>query len=63
MLWLSGGYLRIIGANSLAQLNWLSIQLFRILQVFSPCKLVFGQELHLPIDIMVGTAGQCMPAA
>ena len=31
VLWLSGGSLRIVGANSLAQLNWLSIWLFRIL--------------------------------
>ena len=31
VFWLRMGYLRIIGVNSLAQLNWLSIQLFRIL--------------------------------
>ena len=36
VLYLSGGYLRLVGANSLAQSNWLSIQLFRILQVFCP---------------------------
>ena len=36
VLYLSGVYLRIVGANSLAQLDWLSIQLFRILQVFYP---------------------------
>ena len=36
MLWLSIGSLRIDGANSLAQLNCLSIPLFRMLQVFHP---------------------------
>ena len=36
VFWLSMGSLRNDGVNSLAQLNWLSIQLFRILQVFHP---------------------------
>ena len=34
MFCLSRGSLRIVGVNSLAPSNWLSIQLFRILQVF-----------------------------
>ena len=27
-----------------------------------PCKLFFGQELHLPIDVMVGTIGNVLAA-
>ena len=36
VFWLSGGSLRIDGANSFIQLNWILIQLFTILQVFHP---------------------------
>ena len=36
MFWLSVGSLRNNGVNSLTKLNWLSIQLSRILQVFHP---------------------------
>ena len=49
VLWLSGGSLRINGANSLAQLNWLSIQLFRILQVFHPVNWFLARSCVYPL--------------
>ena len=48
VLWLRRGYLRIIGANFLAQLNWLSIQLFRILQVFHPVNWFLARSCIYP---------------
>ena len=49
VLWLSGGSLRIIGMNSLAQSNWLSIQLFRILQLFHPVNWFLAKSCILTL--------------
>ena len=48
MLWLSVGSLRNDGVNSLAQLNWLSTQLFRILQVFHPVNWFLARSCVYP---------------
>ena len=48
VLWLSVGSLRNDGANSLAQLNWLSTQLFRILQVFHPVNWFLARSCVYP---------------
>ena len=45
LAWVS---LRIDGANSLAQSNWLSIQLFRILQVFHPVNWFLARSCIYP---------------
>ena len=47
MFWPSSGYL-IVGANSLAQSNWLSILLFRILQVFHPVNWFLARSCIYP---------------
>ena len=49
VLWFSVGSLRNHGANSLAQLNWLSIQLFRTLQVFHPVNWFLGRSYIYPL--------------
>ena len=45
---LSMGSLKNDGANSLAQLNWLSIQLFKILQVFHPVNWFLARSCIYP---------------
>ena len=49
VLWLSMGSLKNDGANSLTQLNWLSIQLFRILQVFHPVNWFLARSCIYPL--------------
>ena len=48
VFWLSGVSLRNDGVNSLAQLNWLSIQLYRILQVFYPANYFLARSCIYP---------------
>ena len=48
VLWLSMGSLRNDGVNSLTQLNWLSIQLCRILQVFHPVNRFLARSCVYP---------------
>ena len=49
VLWLSMGSLRNDGVNSLAQLNWLSTQLFRILQLFHPVNWFLARSCIYPL--------------
>ena len=59
VLWLSLGSLRINGANSLAQLNWLLIQLLRILQVFHPINWFLARSCMYPLILWLVQLAMC----